>query len=205
MFNPEIERKIVDFIKKSPFGVSSSDIARNIGLNRITLTKYLAVIRQKALIDFKQFGMAKLWFIPINLTKESFLNKSLDRFALNLSKAELRKAAEKAGLSLGEEINSMYLQFYGIQKLGIEQLCDIYLDIGKKIGARFEVSLGREKISIRVVESPFDSKVREINALLSALFTKMAALNLGYARSVVEEPKNANIVINIYLKKGNGP
>jgi len=203
VFNPEIERKIIDFIKKSPFGVSSSEIAKYIGLNRITLTKYLAVIRQKALIDFKQFGMAKLWFIPIRLNREIFLNKSLDYLAVNLSKAELRKAAEKAGLSLGEEINSMYLQFYGIPKLGLEQLCDAYLDIGKKIGARFEVILIREKISVKMAESPFESKVREMNALLSALFTKIAALNLGYARSTVIEPKNGTIVIDIYLKKGS--
>jgi len=71
MFNLEIEKKIIDFVKKSPLGVTSSDIASYVGLNRMTITKYLAIIKERALIDFKQFGMAKLWYIPVNISKES--------------------------------------------------------------------------------------------------------------------------------------
>ena len=53
MFNSETERKIVDFIKKSPIGATSSDIARSVGLNRMTITKYLAVM-----IDFPNSYLA---------------------------------------------------------------------------------------------------------------------------------------------------
>ena len=70
MFNLEIEKKIIDFVKKSSLGVTSSEIANYVGLNRMTLTKYLAIIKERALIDFKQFGMAKLWYIPVKLSKE---------------------------------------------------------------------------------------------------------------------------------------
>ena len=59
MFNLEIEKKILDFVKKSPTGVTSSEIAGYVGLNRMTMTKYLAIIKERTLIDFKQFGMAK--------------------------------------------------------------------------------------------------------------------------------------------------
>jgi len=58
MFSGDIEKKIVDIVKKSPLGLTSSEIAKYLGVNRVTLTKYLAVIREKALLDFKQFGMA---------------------------------------------------------------------------------------------------------------------------------------------------
>src|SRR3989344_416751 len=110
MFNAETESKIVDFIRKSPIGVTSSDIARSVGLNRMTITKYLAVIREKALIDFKQFGMAKLWYIPVNISKERFLGKMMSYMAFNIPKEELKTALEKSGISLGEEVNRMYLE-----------------------------------------------------------------------------------------------
>ena len=146
MFNSETERKIVDFVKKSPIGVTSSDIARSVGLNRMTITKYLAIIREKALIDFKQFGMAKLWYIPVNISKESFLSKVMSNLAVNLPKEELKGALEKSGISLGEEINRMYLDFYSAQKLSFDQLCDAYSDIGKKLGGTFKVVAHRKNI-----------------------------------------------------------
>src|SRR3989338_7601207 len=124
MFNLEIEQKIVDFIKKSPLGVTSSEIASYIGLNRVTMTKYLAVIKERTLIDFKQFGMAKLWYIPISLNKESFLARVISEIVKNLPEGDFKSISEKIGISLGENINSMYLNFNGVAKLTIDQLSD---------------------------------------------------------------------------------
>ena len=134
MFNLEIERKIVDFIKKGPIGVTSSEIANYIGLNRMTMTKYLAINKEKALIDFKTFGMAKMWFIPVKLSKESFLSGIMTHMSDNMPKEEFKKLSEKAGISLGKEINQMYSNFYDVKKLSIDQICDAYKDIGKKLG-----------------------------------------------------------------------
>ena len=201
MFNSETERKIVDFVKKSPIGVTSSDIARSVGLNRMTITKYLAIIREKALIDFKQFGMAKLWYIPVNISKESFLSKVMSYLAVNLPKEELKGALEKSGISLGEEINRMYLDFYGAQKLSFDQLCDAYSDIGKKLGGTFKVVAHSEKISVEIVQSPFEEAKEAMNTLFSAVFAKVASLNLGYARALASSKDSQNTVIDVYLKK----
>ena len=201
MFNSETERKIVDFVKKSPIGVTSSDIARSVGLNRMTITKYLAIIREKALIDFKQFGMAKLWYIPVNISKESFLSKVMSYLAVNLPKEELKGALEKSGISLGEEINRMYVNFYGTQKLSFDQLCDAYADIGKKLGGSFKVVAHSEKISVEIVQSPFEEAKEAMNTLFSAVFAKVASLNLGYARALASSKDSQNTVIDIFLKK----
>ena len=201
MFNSETERKIVDFVKKSPIGVTSSDIARSVGLNRMTMTKYLAIIREKALIDFKQFGMAKLWYIPVNISKESFLSKVMSNLAVNLPKEELKGALEKSGISLGEEINRMYLDFYSAQKLSFDQLCDAYSDIGKKLGGTFKVVAHSEKISVEIVQSPFEEAKEAMNTLFSAVFAKVASLNLGYARALASSKEGQNTVIDIFLKK----
>ncbi len=203
MFNLEIEKKIVDFIKKGPLGVTSSDIANYIGLNRMTITKYLAIIKEKALIDFKPFGMAKLWFIPVNLSKESFLSKIMANVAVNMPKDEFKTISEKAGISLGEEIYSMYLKFYGVNKLSFDQISDAYADIGKKLGGNFKTRLANEKISIEIAKSPFErGSALSINKILSVVFAKIASINWGYARAVVSEPKeDGNVVIDVYLNR----
>ena len=203
MFNLEIEKKIIDFIKKGPLGVTSSDIANYVGLNRMTITKYLAIIKEKALIDFKPFGMAKLWYIPVNLSKESFLTKIMANMALNMPQDEFKIISEKAGISLGKEINSMYLNFYDVKKLSFDQISDAYADIGKKLGGDLKTRLANEKISIEIVQSPFEkSNALAMNKILSVVFAKIASLNLGYARAVVSEPQeNGNAVIDVYLKR----
>jgi len=199
MFNRETENNIIDCIKKSPIGVTSSEIAKSIGLNRMTMIKYLAIIKEKALIDFKQFGMAKLWYIPVNLSKESFLSKTIHLFVVNMSKEELKSLSEKAGIGIGEEINQMYLGFYDTKKLSLTQLVEIYADIGKKLGGSFKPTLHQKKISIEVIKNPFEDSMEII---LSALFAKLASLNLGYARSLIVEPeREGNIVIDVYLEK----
>jgi len=207
MFNLEIEKKIVDFIKKSPLGVTSKEVAKYLGLNRMTMTKYLAIIKEKALIDFKTFGMAKLWYIPINLSKESFLIKIMANMAVNIPKEEFKSLSEKAGISLGEDINhinQLYINFYDTKKLSFDQLCDVYSDIGKKLGGNFKIkTIENEKISVEIVKSPFEeTNMVEMNRILAAVFAKIASLNLDYARSVVSGPKqNQNAVIEVFLKK----
>ena len=202
MFDTDTENKIVDFIKKSPLGATSNDIARYLGLNRMTMTKYLAIIKEKALIDFKQFGMAKLWYIPVNLTKESFFSKMISNIAMKMPENEFKELSEKVGISLGEGINQMYLKFNGTEKLSIDQISNAYEDIGKKLNGNFKAKLGSDKISVEIVKNPFaQSSIKAMNRMLSAVFAKIAALNLGYARAVVLEQEGSNTVIDVYLKK----
>ena len=202
MFDIGTENKIVDFIKKSPLGVTSNDIPRYIGLNRMTMTKYLAIIKERALIDFKQFGMAKLWYIPVNLTKESFFSKIISNMAVKIPENEFKELSEKVGISLGEGINQMYLKFNGTEKLSIDQISNAYDDIGKKLNGDFKAKLGNDKISVEILQNPFEQgNVKAMNRILSAVFAKIAAINMGYARTVVLEQEGSNAVINVYLEK----
>ena len=201
MFNYEIEKKVVDFIKKSPLGVTSSEITSYIGLNRITMTKYLAVIRQKALIDFKQFGMAKLWYIPVSLNRESFLDSLFGDIGKNLPETDFKNLSDKVGLSLGEQINSMYLNFNNVSKLTIDQLSDAYTDIGKKLGGIFKSKLLSDRISVEIVQYPFEQSGKFMIKIISAIFAKMAALNMGHGRSVVLESSGKMAIIDVYLRK----
>lgn len=202
MFNLEIEKKIVDFVKKSTLGVTSSDIANYVGLNRMTITKYLAIIKERALIDFKQFGMAKLWYIPVNLSKESFLSRIMTDITENIPEDKFKELFDKVGISLGEEINLMYVNFYAVDNLNFDRILDTYKDIGEKLGGSFNVNaIPSEKISVKIIESPFAEKNRKaMHKVLSVIFAKIAAINLGYAKALVTEKEDID-VIEVYLRK----
>ncbi len=206
MFVSDIEKKIIDMVKKSPLGLTSSEIARYLGINRVTLTKYLAVIKEKTLIDFKQFGMAKLWYIPIKLNKEVFLSKIMANLALNFPKKNLKSFFGKAGIGLGKEINQMYKEFYDAKKLSLEQILDVFVDIGKKIGGNFKIrEKTKDKITIEIVENTFKDQNKDaMNNVLAGLFGKLTSLNLGYSRTVVgkiQEDGKEKELLTVYLKK----
>lgn len=201
LINLEIQNKIVDFIKKNPIGVTSSEIANYLDLNRMTMTKYLAIIKTKTLIDFKQLGMAKLWYIPVNISKESFFSKAIISITNNLPKEDFKPILEKAGASLGEELNSMYLNFYNAEKLAFDQICSAYSEIGKKLSGNFKVILQPDRISVEIAEHPFEENSKAMNVVLAAVFAKIASLNLNYDRTVISEQKDNSAIIDVYLKK----
>ncbi len=186
MENISVEKRIVNYIKKSPLGVTSSEIAKFLGLNRMTITKYLAVIKEKAKIDFKQFGMAKLWYIPVDLKKTRFLNEMLTGICENINPSQLKDAIDKSAVKIGKEISDTYRRFHNTVKLTKSQLIDSIIDSMNKLGAQF--SLVREdetEIVFRNTKCVFGDKVKDcpmLCATTSNVIGKMVAENLGYCK-----------------------
>lgn len=61
--NKDIRDKILDYLKASKIGASSSEISKSIGHNRITVTKYLEIMKAEGEIDYEGVAQAKLWNI----------------------------------------------------------------------------------------------------------------------------------------------
>jgi len=59
----EIKQKLVDVLQASKTGMSGVEIAEKLGVNRITITKYLNVFAAEGLIREKKIGNVNLWFI----------------------------------------------------------------------------------------------------------------------------------------------
>lgn len=59
----EIKQKLVDVLRGSKTGLSGVEIAEKIGVNRITMTKYLNVFAAEGIIREKKIGNVNLWFI----------------------------------------------------------------------------------------------------------------------------------------------
>ena len=207
MFNSEIERKIVDFIKKSPLGVTSSDIAGYLGLNRMTIAKYLAIIKEKALVDFKQLGMAKLWYVPVTVNKESYFSNLLVKLGEELAKED-PKQIKQAAIATAKKIEEQYKKFHSTDKLTYSQVVDSLVDAQRKIGGNFIVVERTEDIIIlRNTKCPFGLKVRKAPSLCattSALCGVMTARNLDYGKVVLKNTiakGSDECLIHVHLKQ----
>jgi predicted ArsR family transcriptional regulator len=207
MLNKEIEDKIVNFIKNSPLGVTSSDIAHYLSLNRMTIAKYLAIIKEKTLVDFKQLGMAKLWYVPVTLNREGYFND----LVLNLgsefdetSKSKIKKAA----ISTAKKVEEQYKKFHGVNQLNFAQVIDSLIDAQRKVGGNFIlVERTEDLIILRNTKCPFGDNVKkapQLCATTSALCGVMAARNLGYGKVVLKKriaKGHTECLIHINLKK----
>jgi DNA-binding IclR family transcriptional regulator len=64
----DTEKLILDFLKKQSMGATVTDVAHKLDMSRTTTVKYLEVMRATGLLDYKEVGMAKLWFVSTRLS-----------------------------------------------------------------------------------------------------------------------------------------
>ncbi len=58
----DIKEKIVDVLRNSRTGLSGLEISEKLGINRLTMTKYLNVFAAEGLVKQKNIGNVNLWF-----------------------------------------------------------------------------------------------------------------------------------------------
>ena len=59
----DIKGKIVNVLRNSKTGISGLEISERLGINRLTMTKYLKVFAAEGLLKQKNIGNVNLWFI----------------------------------------------------------------------------------------------------------------------------------------------
>lgn len=74
MAEEDFKEKIYKFLADNDTGATASDIAKSINSNRMTVTKYLDIMKSQDLVMYKGIGMAKLWRINLSPLLESFDN-----------------------------------------------------------------------------------------------------------------------------------
>jgi len=58
-----LEEQILDYLKKMRVGATASELSRKLNINRMTAVKYLEVMRATGLVDYKNVGMAKVYYV----------------------------------------------------------------------------------------------------------------------------------------------
>jgi methanogenic corrinoid protein MtbC1 len=142
----EIREKLILVLEDSETGMSGVEISEKVGVNRITMTKYLKVFAADGLLRQKNIGNVILWFLEPG--QESF-NFPDDYFKITSKYLEnLVKGTEDQVYSLirncihsGASINSLILE---VILPAIDSINELYDD--GKIGAS-ELNLLRTTIS----------------------------------------------------------
>ena len=142
----EIREKLISVLEDSETGMSGVEISEKVGVNRITMTKYLQVFAADGLLRQKNIGNVILWFLEPG--QESF-NFPDDYFKITSKYLEnLVKGTEDQVYSLvrncihsGASINSLILE---VILPAIDSVNELYDD--GKIGAS-ELNLLRTTIS----------------------------------------------------------
>ena len=64
----EIKRRIIDVLQSAGgTGLSGVELADRIGINRMTITKYLDVMHAMGLLKKKKIGNVNIWFVQIGV------------------------------------------------------------------------------------------------------------------------------------------
>ena len=65
----EIKHKVIDVLKDIDTGLSGVEIAKKIGVNRITITKYLGILQAIGLVKKKEAGSVNVWYLAKGVTE----------------------------------------------------------------------------------------------------------------------------------------
>lgn len=87
--NLDIKTKILTFLERK--GGSSSEISKEIGHNRITVTKYLEIMRANKLVEFEIIAQAKIWKRLRVSNKKKILVVDDEKHVVELIKLCLKK------------------------------------------------------------------------------------------------------------------
>lgn len=117
--NIEIKTKILEFLKGRKYGASSSEIAKSIGHNRITVTKYLEIMKAHKLLAYDDVAQAKLWYIAEKNTRKKILVVDDEQHIVTLVKLILQNY----------EIHGAYSGLEALEKIKKEVPDIIILDL----------------------------------------------------------------------------
>lgn len=68
----EVQKKLIELLNASKTGLSGVEISKNLGINRITMTKYLNVFEKEGIIHGKNIGNVTLWSIEKGVEQFKF-------------------------------------------------------------------------------------------------------------------------------------
>ena len=75
----DVHNRILEVLKESKLGSSTSEIASALGLNRMTVSKYLELLRVKGFVNYRQVGSAKLWYLSDEYSKAIHILRDVER------------------------------------------------------------------------------------------------------------------------------
>ena len=152
--------------------------------------------------------------LELDLDKDAFLRQLLRELSGTLEDVVgIEEAAgfiSIVGQHVADWIDREYRDALGADKLDFEQVCDVLVDLKRRIdGGFYIISADREKIVLGNTRCPFGDKVKDRTSLCmmtSNVFGAITAENLGYAKVSLEETIASGYDgcrVVVYLKTGS--
>lgn len=114
------------------------------------------------------------------------------------------------GQHMGEWFDTEYRKALGTERLGLQQVSDVLVDLKKRIkGGFYIISMDQDKIVLGNTRCPFGDKVLQRPSLCmmtSNVFGTVSAENLGYARVCMHKTianGDKECKVTIYINQNN--
>ena len=108
----EIKTRLIDLLKNSKIGMSVIEISENLGINRITMAKYLDIFAAEGIIQQRNVGNTHLWLVEDGIEKLQFPDdyfKVQEKYLDFLNNAFGRSALGLIRNCMNSEANSVTL------------------------------------------------------------------------------------------------
>ncbi len=186
----EIEEKIIQFLRQNPHGATGSEIAKHLGMNRVTVAKYLEVLRAEGLIDYKQVGRTKIWYLNEDIATVEVLKGRKDILKV------LKRKDDNSLIILGGDLEFVLLPIEFIPDLYIEILKSLENggEIIKNIGRR----LGRQLVHIAEIYTgikPLNLSGKHLESFIKQLVVFFLNLGWGKLKDFVFNPRKKELIV----------
>ena len=212
-YQPEkIKEKLIDILRNSKTGLSGTEISKKLGINRITMTKYLSVFAAESLVKQKNIGSVNMWFIEEGVIHFNFpadLFQVKTRYLEYLLSGEHKEAYGLLRNSLHSMANPVKILTEVISP-AIESVRDLYLKgkIGKSEKNFLDEIISSSIQIINLTEVDTNSKKNAIvfcadhDSALSAQTTSAALHIDGWKVSQLGDMSSAiDVMFDIDLQK----
>ena len=68
----EVKFQLIKLLRDSKIGISGTEISERLGINRVTMTKYLNIFSAEGIISEKSIGNVNLWFVHEGIEQFQF-------------------------------------------------------------------------------------------------------------------------------------
>ncbi len=170
-----IEKLIIDALKKAVVGLTTTDLANRLKVSRLTVMKYLESLKGKGVLIDKQVGAYRLWMLKNNI------------------ESKRRLISRKLACILA----SAFIDLYG------DETIKIAFEIGKKIAKKYIKEYPQDYDLIKRVEGDAFEKIAAIIEFISEEL-RVEGFSLGENRGIIrlrghlcEKEEVTNVLIEL--------
>ncbi|MHA1378958.1 MAG: winged helix-turn-helix domain-containing protein [Candidatus Helarchaeota archaeon] len=166
-----IKEDLLNLLKNSSYGLNISKIAKGLNLSRNTVKKYLGLLRKEQLIEKREIGRSKIYFVKkrykkykVDIFRNHFfeftnnLYDALEKMVAQLSVSDIKGFFKQLGNEMGKNSNLPDLETTDIDNLIKNRRHYLYYiaDVSKQWLELYN-QMGKEMIRVEIVPSTPDN------------------------------------------------